>query len=138
MDHVDEIASLITEDPDIIVETSGLDYILAQIKQHIVKGAKDRKKTDKESKFADIFKGNGTMYHVLYAIHHEKCINDLGSTYLKSLIGRAVKVLFPQSVNPVRERLGLDKVQASSGKSLAKSGYRIARHQQRVSTGKAS
>lgn len=138
MNPIEEIACLITEDPDLMEDVTSLDYILHQIKVHIIEGAKDRKKTKKEEKFAEIFKKGGTMYHVLYAIHHEKCINDLGSTYIKGLIGRAIKVLFPNAVNSVRERLGLEKVDSSSGKSLAKSGYRMARQQHRVATGKAT
>ena len=112
---VDYIAELITEDPDIFSEEEVINEsfeilrkrIFDRIANYISSGGEDKKQTEMEGRFAQALRKGVSMYHFLDAIKDNKCIGDLGSTYLKGIMGRSIAKIWPHSKGRVRAIMGL-------------------------------
>jgi len=121
MAQIRRIERIITEDPDVLLE-KGPSYkrILSVLKHHLIFGGGDRKPTKKENELVDLFNRGVSMEEVIYAMLQDKCIGNVGSTYLKTIIGRGIRELWPMEVNNVRRLIGLKPVKVDVKKAVKK------------------
>jgi len=116
MTNIRAVASMISEDPDVLNEALTYRRVLSVLKHHLLFGGADKQKTKKESELVDLFSRGVTMKEVIYAMIQDKCVGDIGSTYLKVVIGRMIREIWPTKFNAIRRMLGLEPVEAKSKK----------------------
>lgn len=93
---------------------------IEQIRFHLVRGS---------SQLApELKQDNISMGKVIYSIKNNRCLaaksRDLGSTYLETLIGGAIRAVFPaQEINRVRRVFGLAPLAKGEKRENAGEGF---------------
>jgi len=129
MTQIRKLERILTEDPDVLLENKpSYKRILSILKHHLIFGGGDRKPTKKENELVDLFNRGVSMEQVVYAMIQDKCIGDIGSTYLKTIIGRSIRELWPTQVNTIRRMLGLKSVKVDTKKAVQKAVRKATPH----------
>lgn len=110
------IADHITDSPDVLNEALSYKRVLSILKHHLIFGGADREKSKKENELIELFARGVSMQEIVYAMIQGKCVGDVGSTYLKTIVGRAIRELWPTRINNIRRMLGLEPVEPKDRK----------------------